>query len=208
MWKGRLKSVGELDVPAIMAPALCSFVFHHHCRQWSKVNVKRHLADGCFCSRMDVNRDISSLSFLFLWSLYKAPEAQEKGKGKQETQKTSVSKFLNLEGELRKFASVLGGASAAPNLLAQYILPSNIDYYAMYFLKSCLEPLAEGSDPQWFQISKDSSHLTTSIISLTCQKGNDLRSAKLNRKTFFVHIPNHINFVGPLSFMHITEMTQ
>lgn len=79
--RGRTKSVGKLDVPAVMAPALCSFVLHHHWLHWCKVNVKRHLADGCFSSWKDVNRDILPLSFLFLWSLYKAPEAQEEARG-------------------------------------------------------------------------------------------------------------------------------
>lgn len=45
--RGGNKSIDELDLPALMAPALYSCVPHLHCLQWCKVNVERHLADGC-----------------------------------------------------------------------------------------------------------------------------------------------------------------
>lgn len=84
--------------PAVMAPELFRLVPHHQCFQWCTVvtGVKKCLADGCFSSWRDVNRDILPLSFPFLWSLHKAPGAQEEARTHKSRQTLGIRKSSEL----------------------------------------------------------------------------------------------------------------
>lgn len=98
MWgkaRGESKSIEDLDLLAVMASAVFSFVLHHYSLQWCKVNVKRPLADGCL---LFMKGYVCTDIFLFPFSSYDLSTfTRETGRSKntQETETLTLGSPLN-----------------------------------------------------------------------------------------------------------------